>query len=181
LNEELAGLFCGENGAYVESLYEDYVLGRERVPVSWRRIFDALHGVGTPPGPQKTNGLDLAAPQPVAAPAVPPVPAVGIIGPIDAYRSHGHLVAKLDPLGNFLTAHPLLEPEVFGLRDEHMQRRVTFGNYQGGTAEGTVPELIASLRRTSAGTFAAEFMEIRDKVRRDWLLAHMEPRENRPS
>jgi 2-oxoglutarate dehydrogenase E1 component len=185
LNEELAGLFCGENGAYVESLYEDYVLGRERVPVSWRRIFDALHGMATPPEREptharKTNGLDVAAPLAAAAPTVPAVPAVGIIGLIDAYRSHGHLVAKLDPLGNFLTAHPLLEPEVFGLRDEHMQRRVTFGNYQGGTAEGTVPELIASLRRTYAGTFAAEFMEIRDKTRRDWLLAQMEPRENRP-
>src|SRR4030095_2100482 len=30
VSEELAGLFNGENGAWVEALYEDYVLGRER-------------------------------------------------------------------------------------------------------------------------------------------------------
>ena len=44
VSEELAGLFNGENGAWVEALYEDYVLGRERVPESWRRLFDRLHG-----------------------------------------------------------------------------------------------------------------------------------------
>ena len=170
MNEELAELFCGENGAYVEALYEDYVLGHERVSESWRRVFDALHGRATP----------STTPKAVVPPAVvQAVPAVGIIALIDAYRSHGHLLARLDPLGNQLDAHPLLEPREYGLRDEHMSRRVTFGNYQG-LAEGTVPELIASLRRTYSGTFAAEFMEIRDKVRRDWLLARMEPRENRP-
>ncbi len=174
--EELDGLFCGENGAYVEALYEDYVLGRERVPASWRGVFDALHGRATPAEPAHTNG---AAGSATASAVVPAVPAVGIIALIDAYRSHGHLLARLDPLGQHLDEHPLLEPREYGLRDEHMQRRVTFGNYQG-LAEGTVPELIASLRRTYSGSFAAEFMEIRDKVRRDWLLSHMEPRENRP-
>ena len=177
MNEELAGLFCGENGAYVEALYEDYVLGRERVAESWRRVFDGLHGRVTPAAPPRTNGADESA---TLTPVVPAVPAVGIIALIDAYRSHGHLLAKLDPLGHQLDAHALLEPREYGLRDEHMQRRVTFGNYLGGAAEGTVPELIASLRRTYSGSFAAEFMEIRDKVRRDWLLARMEPRENRP-
>ncbi len=183
MNEELAALFSADNGAYVESLYEDYVLGRERVAGPWRRLFDALHGIETPAEPAKSNGADTAAPLspvPSPSPSGQAVPAVGIIGLIDAYRSHGHLIAKLDPLGQNQSAHPLLEPREFGLGDVHMKLRVTFGNYQGGTAEGTVPELIASLRRTYSGTFAAEFMEIRDKVRRDWLLAQMEPRENRP-
>ena len=176
MHEELAGLFSGDNGAFVEGLYEDYVLGRERVPESWRRVFDGLHGVETPP---ETPARAVPAAVEPAGAIVPAAPAVGIIGLIDAYRSHGHLIAKLDPLGNNRDSHPLLDPSVYGLREEHMQRRVTFGNYLG-LSEGTVPELIASLQRTYSGTFAAEFMEIRDKVRRDWLLARMEPRENRP-
>ena len=171
MNEELAELFCGENGAWVEALYEDYVLGRERVGASWRRLFDELHGRPTSEAPAQPSAS-------AAAPA-PAVPAVGIIALVDAYRSHGHLIAKLDPLGNHKDAHALLEPSEYGLRDEHLQRRVTFGNYLG-LAEGTVTELIASLRRTYSGSFGAEFMEIRDKLRRDWLLARMEPRENRP-
>ncbi len=174
MNEELDELFQGENGAWVEALYEDYVLGHERVPDSWRRVFDALHGRVTPAAAPPTAAVATS-----TAPAVPAVPAVGIIALIDAWRSQGHLVANLDPLGQNRETHALLEPREYGLREEHLQRRVTFGNYQG-LAEGTVPELIASLRRTYAGTFAAEFMEIRDKERRDWLLARMEPRENRP-
>jgi 2-oxoglutarate dehydrogenase E1 component len=144
--------------------------------LSWQRVFDALHGRATPEGLSQTNAASVAT-KPAAH--VPAIPAVGIIALVDAYRSHGHLLAKLDPLGQHLDAHPLLEPREYGLRDEHMARRVTFGNYQG-LAEGTVPELIASLRRTYSGSFAAEFMEIRDKLRRDWLLSRMEPRENRP-
>jgi 2-oxoglutarate dehydrogenase E1 component len=176
LDEELAELFQGENGAYVEALYEDYVLGHERVPESWRRIFDALHGRATdaplaPPSNGTTGEVGTA--------VVPAVPAVGIMALIDAYRSQGHLISNLDPLGQNRDSHALLEPREYGLHDEHMRRRVTFGNYQG-MKEGLVPELIESLRRTYSGTFTAEFMEIRDKVRRDWLLSKMEPQENRP-
>jgi len=187
LNEELAALFSADNGVYVESLYEDYLLGREPVPAVWRQLFDSLHGVAA--RPERAQALPSAGPaamvtppQPVPKPAADgsAVLAVDIMALIDAYRSHGHLIARLDPLGQNLSAHPLLEPHEYGLSDEHMKLRVPFGGYQGGGGEGTVPELIASLRRTYSGTFAAEFMEIRDKTRRDWLLARMEPRENRP-
>ena len=157
MNEELAGLFSGENGAYVEALYEDYVLGRERVPESWRRLFDALHGGATPPAEprSRTAPRERAATRSRRHRSCPAVPAVGIIGLIDAYRSHGHLVAKLDPLGQNRDAHPLLEPREFGLGDEHMKRRVDVRQLPGRSAEGTVPELIASLRRTYSGTLRA--------------------------
>jgi 2-oxoglutarate dehydrogenase E1 component len=177
LNEELAALFHGENGAFVESLYDDYVTGREQVPESWRRIFDSL--LGRPAEAPAPTQSQTAAAQVRESATGTPVPAVGIIGLIDAYRSHGHLIAKLDPLGKNRDEHPLLDPREFGLGPEQMSRRVTFGNY-GGLREGTVPELIDSLRRTYCGTFGVEFMEIRDKQRRDWLVAQMEPRENQP-
>ncbi len=182
VSEELAGLFNGENGAWVEALYEDYVLGRERVPESWRRLFDRLHGraaAESEPEPElaSANGHDRVAP--ASAVASPTVPVVGIMGLVDAYRSHGHLIAKLDPLGQNRDEHPLLDPATFGLGGWDSNRRIQFGNYLG-QREGTLPELIASLRRTYCRTFGAEFMEIRDKERRDWLIERMEPRENRP-
>jgi len=178
VNEELAGLFSGENGAWVEALYQDYVTGRESVPDSWRKLFDRIHG-----------GVSVAEPQ-----APPPAPQSNgharhdaadeltedsIVGLVDAWRSHGHLVANLDPLGNNRTQHPLLDPAGYGLAGFDPKRRVKFGSYLG-RADGTLPELTDSLRRTYGGTFGAEFMEIRDKARRDWLLERMEPRENRP-
>jgi len=184
VHEELAGLFSGENGAWVEGLYEDYVLGRERVPESWRLLFDRLHdrmAADEPAVPPRANGRAPAVDTPGTSRglAVLAEPAAGVMGLIDAYRSHGHLIAKLDPLGNNRDSHPLLDPSNYGLADWDASRRVRFGNYLGHP-EGTLDELIASLRRTYGGTFGAEFMEIRDKPRRDWLMERMEPRENRP-
>src|SRR5262245_66117029 len=94
VNEELAGLFHGENGAWVEALYEDYVLGRERVPESWRRVFDRILGraVADEPGeaaPPRSNGHDR---QPATVATGPAAPVVGIVGLVDGYRGHGHLI-----------------------------------------------------------------------------------------
>ena len=181
MREELAGLFSGDNGAWVEALYEDYVLGRDSVPESWRALFERLHGRETAPvaapaepvAPVRANGHAPAA-------ELGREPVVGIAGLVDAYRSHGHLIARLDPLGTHRDEHPLLDPAVFDLASWDPQRRFSFGNYLA-KGEGTLPELVASLRHTYSGTFGAEFMEIRDKERRDWLIQRMEPRENQPA
>ena len=178
MREELAGLFSGDNGAWVEALYEDYVLGHDSVPESWRALFERLHGRETAPvaapaepvAPVRANGHAPAA-------ELGREPVVGIAGLVDAYRSHGHLIARLDPLGTHRDEHPLLDPAVFDLASWDPQRRFSFGNYLA-KGEGTLPELVASLRHTYSGTFGAEFMEIRDKERRDWLIQRMEPREN---
>ena len=181
MREELAGLFSGDNGAWVEALYEDYVLGRDSVPESWRALFERLHGRETAPvaapaepvAPVRANGHAPAA-------ELGREPVVGIAGLVDAYRSHGHLIARLDPLGTHRDEHPLLDPAVFDLASWDPQRRFSFGNYLA-KGEGTLPELVASLRQTYSGTFGAEFMEIRDKERRDLLIQRMEPRENQPA
>ena len=161
----LAGIFSGENGGWVEELYQDWVLGRS-VPAAWRALFE--EALGAP-----ANGVAVA-----PARAEDSVPAVGLLALIDAYRTHGHLVARLDPLGREPAAHPLLESAQFGV-DGFMDRRATFRGY-GGLSEGTVRELIDSLRRTYCGTFAVEFMDLRDKPRRDWLIERMEPLHNTP-
>jgi 2-oxoglutarate dehydrogenase E1 component len=174
---ELASLLSSENGAWVESLYEDFVLGRP-VPETWRQLFASLSDasaaadVAHPP-----RRITSGTPGPTAAVA-PTAPAVGIRALIDAYRTHGHLIARLDPLGQGPTEHPLLDPTEFGL-GELMDQRSSFGSYLG-VREGSVRELIDSLTETYCGTFAVEFMDLRDKVRRDWLIERMEPIANRP-
>jgi 2-oxoglutarate dehydrogenase E1 component len=168
----VASLFSGENAAYVEELYEDYLLGRTRVPETWARIFDAVTGRAPEAG-------DGQAAIPVAAPGEGPVPALGIFALIDAYRTHGHLIADLDPLGRSEREHPLLEAAEFGLDQAHMDHRVACSSFLGRT-EATPAELIRLLRQTYCGTFAVELMHIRDKERRDWLLERMEPIGNRP-
>ncbi len=170
LEHELAALLSGENGAWVESLYEDYVLGRSGLPDRWREIFDALHGSDagqrspTAFGPGREAGI---------------LSGLGIFALVNAYRTHGHLIAQLDPLSRGATDHPLLDPREFGLEERHLDVTGSCGNFLG-LREATPRELIESLRATYCGSFAVEFMEMRDKERRDWLLERMEPPRNRP-
>src|SRR5262245_18299296 len=90
VNEELAGLFHGENGAWVEALYEDYVLGRGSVPESWRRLFDQVLGragradESEPVAVARSNGQERSAAPAAAGPAAP---VVGTVGLGAAYRS----------------------------------------------------------------------------------------------
>jgi len=182
--EELAALFSGENGAYVESLFEDYVTGRDAVGEEWRRLFDRLLGRTAAVGhdvPAPANGAParIALPHGAVGESLPSLP-TGVFALIDAYRTHGHLIAHLDPLNEPETEHPLLAPSEFGLDGDRLDVHTQFPRFLG-LAEGTPRELIDALRDTYCRTFAVEFMEMRDKERRDWLVQHMEPHHNRPA
>jgi 2-oxoglutarate dehydrogenase E1 component len=168
---DLASLFSGENAEYVETLYEDYLMGRARVPETWARLFDSLDGRALRPG----NGRAAAA----ARAEAEAVPALGIFALVDAYRTHGHLAANLDPLGRSEREHPLLAASEFGLDERHMDLRVECGTFLG-CRQATPRHLLLTLRETYCGTFASEFMHIRDKERRDWLLERTEPIRNKP-
>ncbi len=170
---ELTAVMSGENGAYVEALFEDYLTGRQPVPETWIRFFDALMGRPRSRG----NGRPG---RPALAPSAPEAGAVttGVVGLVNAYRTHGHLIARLDPLGEGIDSHPLLDPAEFGLADK-LDQQVGAANYLGPN-HGTARELIGNLRQTYCGTFAVEFMEITSKARRDWLIEQMEPCRNRP-
>jgi 2-oxoglutarate dehydrogenase E1 component len=174
----LAALFSGDNAGWVEALFEDFVLGRASVPASWQRLFESLGTRGAAAGPSPRRPVEPS-PSPVAASAAPQATGVtlGIFGLVDAYRTYGHLIARLNPLEAPPEDHPFLDPTEFGLTEGHMDRRMGCGNYRA-MREGTPRELIASLRRTYCGTLALECMEIRDKVRRDWLLEQVEPTQS---
>ncbi len=168
-DSDLASLFSGENAAYVESLFEDYLLGRARVPETWARLFDGL--TGGRPSNGEAAPLEMRGEGTLA-------PVRGVIGLVNAYRTHGHLIAELDPLGRGEREHPFLDPAEFGLA-EHMNERLSCPTFLGCT-EASPRELIEILQETYCRTFAVEFMEIADKERRDWLLEQMEPTRNYP-
>ena len=168
---DLASLLSGENAEYVEALYEDYLMGRARVPETWAQLFDTLDGRAPRPGNGRTAALARVEEE--------PVPALGIFALVDAYRTHGHLIANLDPLGRSDPEHALLDPGEFGLDEHHMDHPVACGTFLG-CRQATPRELLQTLRETYCGTLALEFMHIRDKLRRDWLLEQTEPIRNKP-
>jgi 2-oxoglutarate dehydrogenase E1 component len=101
----------GANGAYVEDLYEQYLVAPDSVDAKWRQYFDGLKGREAGDIPHSAVIEQIAQAGRLAARGV--VTAASGVGDerergvgklITAYRSRGHLAANLDPLG--LTPKP---------------------------------------------------------------------------
>jgi 2-oxoglutarate dehydrogenase E1 component len=150
------------NAAYLEEMYARYRRDPRAVPEEWALFF---------------AGFDLAE-DTARKPGAGESPS-GVYGLVHAYREFGHLVAELDPLGDNLESHPLLDPAQFGLSEHDLDKPVDPRPFLG-EFRGTLRELIAALRQTYASTLGVEYMDIPDQERRAWLQAQMEPSRNRP-
>ncbi|MBK9070235.1 MAG: 2-oxoglutarate dehydrogenase E1 component [Myxococcales bacterium] len=95
---------------------------------------------------------------------------------INAFRSHGHLIAELDPLG---LMQPPAAPELtlgeWGLAPDD-EVSLPLAGFSGQSAG----ELERFLKQTYAGALGLEFMHIPDARRRSWLAERMETRHITP-
>src|SRR5439155_24481583 len=98
---------------------------------------------------------------------------------IYAYRALGHLMARLDPLSEPRTSHPLLELSEFGLSEADLDRTFDTSDFVG-LPRATLRQLLAALRETYCRTIGVEYMHIQDTHIRRWLQERMEPRRNQP-
>ncbi len=151
------------NAAYVEAMYQRFQADPTSVPDDWAVFF---------------AGFEFAGGARATPPAHAPT-AVGVYGLVSAYREFGHLVARLDPLSEPATSHPLLELARFGLDTADLDRDVDPRPFRG-EFRGPLRDLIAALRDTYCGTLGVEYMDISDKERRDWLETQLEATRNRP-
>jgi len=92
---------------------------------------------------------------------------------IHAYRSEGHLAARLDPFGRERARPETLELGFHGLSEEDLDREV---EASGVGLEGrvTLRRLIAHLEDRYCGTIGVEVMHVADADERDWLLDRFE-------
>jgi 2-oxoglutarate dehydrogenase E1 component len=119
---------------------------------------------------------------PVAAPAAPAVVDAELLGGIasamalvDAIRTHGHLAARLDPLGSEPLGDPALD------ENEHdpplapeLQARIP-ASLLGVHVEGeTLADVLPRLREVYCGTIAYEIEHISDHAERTWLRRAIE-------
>jgi 2-oxoglutarate dehydrogenase E1 component len=87
---------------------------------------------------------------------------------VKAFRTHGHLAARLDPLGSEPIGDPALDPDTLGLTPDIMARipaRVLRVAVPGDTLADVFPHL----RETYCGTIAYEVEHISDHAERVWL------------
>ena len=92
---------------------------------------------------------------------------------IKAHRTHGHLAAKLDPLGSEPEGDPALDPEPLGLTEEIMHQipsKILRTYVPGATLADALPHL----RDTYCGTIAYEIEHIASHRQRMWLREKIE-------
>ncbi len=92
---------------------------------------------------------------------------------IKAHRMHGHLAAKLDPLGSEPEGDPALDPEPLGLTPELMAR-IPAKILRTGVPGATLADMLPHLRETYCGTIAYEIEHIASHRQRTWLREKIE-------
>ncbi|HYM45372.1 MAG TPA: multifunctional oxoglutarate decarboxylase/oxoglutarate dehydrogenase thiamine pyrophosphate-binding subunit/dihydrolipoyllysine-residue succinyltransferase subunit [Solirubrobacteraceae bacterium] len=92
---------------------------------------------------------------------------------VTRFRSHGHLAARLDPLGSEPEGEPSLDPEPLGLTPEiaaQIPARILHMYVPGETLADALPHL----RETYCGTIAYEIEHIASHRQRVWLRERIE-------
>src|SRR6184192_4139828 len=187
------------NSGYARSLLEQYLENPEAVPSEWRALFESGDGelLEALPGLarllenlRETNGHA----EPAPAPAVPPSPVpsdldhkvdapddvllggvAAAMSLVKALRMHGHLAARLDPLGSEPVGDPALEPERLQPRlTPELQARIPASLLRVHAPGETLADVLPELQETYSGTSAYEIEHISDHEQRIWLREAIE-------
>ncbi|HBK46113.1 MAG TPA: 2-oxoglutarate dehydrogenase E1 component [Xanthomonadaceae bacterium] len=170
---------AGGNAAYIEDLYEQYLVSPDSVDPKWKTYFDGFQGRDAGDVPHSAVIAHIAEAARNAANAGIGSGAsderernVGRL--ITAYRSRGHLGARLDPLG--LTA-PVNPPDL-GLPFHNLSEGDLDAEFSTGGVAGQprmkLRDLLARLKATYNGSIGAEFMHISEAEQRRWIYQRLE-------
>ena len=97
---------------------------------------------------------------------------------IRAYRTRGHLIANLDPLGLMKREYLHdLHPKDHGFTADDLNRKIFLDNYMD-IGHATIKEITNNLKKIYCSTIGAEFMHITDPAEKVWFRERMEKKEN---
>ncbi len=155
-------LLSGDNATWLEEYYQTWLRTPEKLPEDWRRFF--LSPELTVQSVSGDNNVSCATLKKQAA----------VVQLINAWRTQGHLRAKLDPLGlNPPADVPSLQPGFWGLSEEDLLQEfsVTFGAH---TTQMPLKQLLNLLEQAWAGSQAYELAHLENREEINWLLSRIE-------
>src|SRR5256714_169449 len=185
----------GLNTGYAALLLEQYLDNPGAVPEEWRDLFESEPEALLRRQPGLARLLEraaadghggeapAAAPTPAAAPQ--PAPAAvdeellggvaAAMALVKAVRMHGHLAARLDPLGSEPPGDPALEPERLVPRlTPELRARIPASLLRLYVGGETLADALPRLREPYCGTMAYEIEHISDHEERVWLRQAIE-------
>jgi 2-oxoglutarate dehydrogenase E1 component len=185
----------GLNTGYAALLLEQYLDNPGAVPEEWRELFESEPEALLQRQPGLARLLELAAADgdghapPPAEPVTTPAPAAQAAPPdsellggvaaamalVKAFRMHGHLASRIDPLGSEPPGDPALEPERLTPKlTPELQARIPASLLRLYVDGETLADALPRLRETYTGTIAYEIEHISDHEERVWLRQAIE-------
>jgi len=154
-------LLEGEDGFYEEVAAD---LGADPAPLA------AAH-------PASASAPPLGAPPQAATPTAPDEELLGAVQAatslLKGYRTHGHLAARLDPLGKEPKGDPAIQPENLNLTPELMAR-VPASILHIGVPGETLLDVLPRMREAYCGPIAYQFEHLSSHQQRTWLQEMVE-------
>ncbi|MCC5933179.1 MAG: multifunctional oxoglutarate decarboxylase/oxoglutarate dehydrogenase thiamine pyrophosphate-binding subunit/dihydrolipoyllysine-residue succinyltransferase subunit [Candidatus Cyclonatronum sp.] len=147
------------NGDFYDSIFADLDIPYDPIPFG-RDNYSGLIG---------GNADNLAATK----------KAVSVLNLINMYRTHGHVLANINPLKHGPGHHPELDYEYHGLTMWDMDREFYCGGL-GGLEKAPLRDIVSLLRDTYCGKIGAEYTHILNLSERNWLTDSMESTLNVP-
>jgi len=185
-------IFDSQNAGYVQLLYEDYARNPESVPEEWRSFFAqgaevtmeagliVPEGLGTNGRPDTLGAESPGGPAALALPGgdegverLLPVVARATSF-VQAYRDHGHMLARIDALGTDPPGHPQLDPSFFGTSLDELKQipaRIVMGP---AARDENLADTLQRLREAYCGWIGYEFEHLEDPSRVRWLWEQVE-------
>jgi 2-oxoglutarate dehydrogenase E1 component len=178
----------GANAPYLEQLYARYQRDPKSVDAEWQAFFASLNDdlddvLAEARGPswKPSDGVSGAAIEQGQPGTITAEQAVAVAREslnarllIRAYRTRGHLVAKLDPLElSARREHPELKPKTYGFTKSDYDRPIFLGGALG-LEFGTLRQVLEILKRIYGQHIGTEYMHISDPEQRLWVQQRLE-------
>lgn len=184
----------GGNVAYIDELFETYLVNPDSVPSAWRKYFNQLPRVDKdstaeiPHKPIRDQFLLLSKNQKhtgaVAASSINPdheQKQLQISQLVKAFRVRGHQQAKLDPLELMPRENvPDLELSFHGLSQADMDTEFKTGSLFIGREKSTLKDIYEALTQTYCQSVGAEYRHIIDIVEQRWFQQRLESVRSKP-
>lgn len=174
LDQKRDSYLFGSNASFIEELYESYLQDSNSVDEKWQKYFATI---------KDSNAVfNLQIQDKFAAITQNPQAFMGsgvsneqlqVNALVNAYRSVGHICAKLDPLmRNEIVKVNELKAENYGL---NLRDSTKFEfDYAGQTQSKSLGEIIKTLEDTYCGNAGFEYIYLTDQKQRVWLQNYIE-------